>query len=114
MNSYERFRDPDDFQPGFWCGPNDGGIKRGDSAETGGEEAGPTDGAGPEDETELLHQADLDDLTVLDADDPSLGLTDIGDVPPEDWAADTGPTHSAEEKNRVAWDQLKSKPSHKG
>jgi hypothetical protein len=100
MSSYERFRDPDDSQPGFWCGPNDGGIERGDSADTGDEEAGPTDGA-------------LDDLTVLDADDPSLGLTDIGDVPPEDWAADTGPTHSAEEKNRIAWDQLKSKPSHK-
>lgn len=114
MNSYERFRDPDYSQAGFWCGPNDGGIKRGDGAATGDEEAGPTDGAAPEDETDLLHQADLDDLTVLDARDPSLGLTDIGDVPAGDWAADTGPTHSAEEKNQVAWDQLKSKPSHTG
>jgi hypothetical protein len=59
MSSYERFRDPDDSQPGFWCGPNDGGIERGDSADTGDEEAGPTDGV-----------------------------------------------------NRIAWDQLKSKPSH--
>ena len=39
---------------------------------------------------------DLDDLTVLDADDPTLGLTNYGDVPPDDWAANTGPTRSAE------------------
>ncbi len=39
---------------------------------------------------------ELDELTVLDASDPDLGLTNIGDVPPDDWAADTGPTHSGE------------------
>jgi len=28
----------------IWCGPNDGGIKRGDRADTGDEEANPTEG----------------------------------------------------------------------
>lgn len=39
---------------------------------------------------------DIGDLTILDATDPSLGLTNIGEVPPDDWAADTGPTRSGE------------------
>jgi hypothetical protein len=39
---------------------------------------------------------DLEDLSIVDATDPSLGLTDIGDVPADDWAADTGPTQSDE------------------
>jgi hypothetical protein len=112
MSSHNRMFDDPDASVGFWCGPNDGGIKRGDSAETGDEEAGPTGGIHPEDEAESLGQADLDDLTILDADDPSLGLTDIGEVPADDWAANTGPTRSAEEQDRVKWDQLKSKPSH--
>ncbi len=34
---------------------------------------------------------ELGDLTVLPAEDPSLGLTNL-DGNPEDWAADTGPT----------------------
>ena len=33
-----------------------------------------------------------DELTVVSADDPNLGLTDIGNTGPDDWAADTGPT----------------------
>jgi hypothetical protein len=107
---YDSYSDPDDARA-YWCGPNDGGIKRGDRADTGDDEAQPTAGAEPEDETEALDQTDLDDLTVLPASDGALGLTDIGDVPPEDWAADTGPTHSAEEQDRVAWDQLRSKPT---
>jgi len=106
------FNDPDDSPLTYSCAANDGGIKRGDSAETGDDEARPTAGAEPEDETESLGQSDLDDLTVLDADDPTLGLTDIDAVPPEDWAADTGPTRSAEERDRVAWDQLRSRPEH--
>lgn len=88
---------------------NDGGIKRGDRAATGDEQAGPTADAQPEDQTELLNQSDLDDLTILNADDPTLGLTDIDAVPPEDWAADSGLTRSVEEVDRVAWDPLKSK-----
>lgn len=105
-----RFHDQDDSPVSYSCAANDGGIKRGDRAATGDEEAGPTAGAEPEDETESIGQADLDDLAVLDADDPSLGLTDIDTVAPEDWAANTGPTRSAEERDRVSWDPLKSKP----
>ncbi len=36
----------------------------------------------------------IDDLTIVSADDPSLGLTDYGDKGPDDWAADTGPTRT--------------------
>jgi hypothetical protein len=131
----------------LWCGPNDGGIKRGDRADTGDEEAGPTDGVGPggsgvhggtglgtvgtatvdpssegaldgagamddvdaDLEQGALHDADLGDLTVHDANDPTLGMTNIGDLPADDWAADTGPTHSAEEEDHVAADPLKSR-----
>lgn len=103
-------------QESNYTSANTGGIKRGDSAETGDLKAKPTDksdragsGAGahvtgdpsalgPSRGRTPLHADgnDLDDLTVMDADDPALGLTNIGDVPPEDWAADTGPTHSGE------------------
>ena len=38
--------------------------------------------------------ATLDDLTIVSADDPSLGLTAYGDVEAKDWAADTGPTRN--------------------
>ena len=38
--------------------------------------------------------AGIDDLTVTDASDPRLGLTNIGDKPPEDWAANTGLTRT--------------------
>jgi hypothetical protein len=76
----------------YYTAANQGGIKRGDSAETGDLEAQPSetaDNADPEEE--------LDELTVKDADDPDLGLTDIGDIPADDWAADTGPTRTGEE-----------------
>ena len=33
---------------------------------------------------------ELDELTIKSADDPTLGLTNRGVVPPQDWAADTG------------------------
>jgi hypothetical protein len=36
----------------------------------------------------------IDGLTVVSADDPSLGLTNYGDKGPDDWAADTGPTQT--------------------
>lgn len=100
-----------------------GGIKRGDSEETGDLEAQPTatadrggsgatggnsgasgivtgdpsaGGGETVGETMLTGDGDLDDLTVKDASDPDLGLTGIGNVPAEDWAADTGPTRSTE------------------
>jgi hypothetical protein len=42
--------------------------------------------------------SDLDDLNILSAGDPRLGLTDYGNTPAEDWAADTGPTHNPGDK----------------
>jgi hypothetical protein len=116
---------------------NDGGIKRGDRADTGDLEARPTDGVSeagsgvqgggsavghPTDNPSALgdlrtigegvpsgtpeagegtdeNTGDIGDLTILDASDPSLGLTNIGDIPADDWAADTGPTHSEEEES---------------
>src|SRR5438270_2885061 len=89
---------------------NQGGIKRGDSAETGDLAARPTEdvdsaGAGTPFKASVDPSAlgpsrgrtpldggdnDLDDLTVYDASDPTLGLTNIGEIPPDDWAADTG------------------------
>src|SRR5579884_2190111 len=51
----------------------------------------PEAGEGTDEDT-----GDIGDLAVLDATDPSLGLTNIGDVPADDWAADTGPTRSGE------------------
>jgi hypothetical protein len=45
---------------------------------------------------------DLGDLTILEADDPTLGLTNIGGKPGEDWAADTGPTRSNEEMDETS------------
>ncbi|MFN3323971.1 MAG: hypothetical protein ACK5AZ_10785 [Bryobacteraceae bacterium] len=104
-------------------GPNDGGIKRGDRADTGDNEARPADtvssgGSGPSadnpgnttaDPSSLAEIANaaapvdvaeggagIDDLTVLDASDPSLGLTNIDESGPGDWAADTGPSRSPE------------------
>lgn len=107
------FSDPGDGSVTYSCSANDGGIKRGDRADTGDEAAAPTAGAEPADESESIGQSDLDDLAVLDAGDPSLGLTDIDDVPPQDWAANTGPARSAEERDRVSCDPLKSKPNRK-
>ena len=72
---------------------NQGGIQRGDREETGDLEARPTEKA-PE-----AGRDDLDDLSVHGASDPDLGLTDVGDVPPDDWAANTGPTRSNEESS---------------
>ena len=39
----------------------------------------------------------IDDLNIVSADDPRLGLTDYGNVGPDDWAANTGPTRTPEE-----------------
>lgn len=110
------------------CGPNDGGIKRGDRADTGPDQAGHKDGVGrtgsgvpggdggstghvtgaPDSEAEPVDLGeewlvpedsevaaeDIADFTVTTADDPSLGMTDIAGRPPEDWAADAGPSRN--------------------
>jgi hypothetical protein len=36
----------------------------------------------------------------MEATDGRLGLTDIGDVPPDDWAADTGPTKNPDAESK--------------
>ena len=53
----------------------------------------------------------LDDLTIRDASDASLGLTDVDDFPPEDWAANTGPAVTAEEGSEGATRRLNSERS---
>jgi hypothetical protein len=78
------------------------GVPGGDGGATGHPTALP-DSLGADDTSiddsgpaALEGDADIEDLTVLSADDPSLGLTNYGEVPADDWAADTGPTRSAE------------------
>jgi hypothetical protein len=39
---------------------------------------------------------DNDGFEVMQATDGRLGLTNVGDVPPDDWAADTGETRTPE------------------
>ena len=48
----------------------------------------------PADESDDVEQEirEDDSFEILDATDGRLGLTDIGDKPADDWAADTGPT----------------------
>ncbi len=101
---------------------NSGGIKRGDSAETGDLSAQPTEtadraGSGAQGgnsgasghvtadssalgvsrgEQFLRGESDLEDLSVKDASDPDLGLTNVEGKPAEDWAANTGPSTSTE------------------
>ena len=36
-------------------------------------------------------------METMEPTDGRLGLTNIGNVPADDWAADTGPTRDAEE-----------------
>ena len=66
-------------------------IKRGDRKDTGDLEARPQQkGASPDLKDGTVQ--DLQGLTIHDAEDPELGLTNIGEVPAQDWAADTGET----------------------
>ncbi len=103
-------------QESHYTSANLGGIKRGDSSETGDLDAQPTatadrggsgsyaqvtgdasaGGGETVGETPLRGDGGLDDLTVKDATDPDLGLTGIEGSPSQDWAADTGPTVSTE------------------
>jgi len=102
-------------------GPNDSSIHRGDRQETGDNEAQPTEtGSGPArptaDPTSLGGTTssrrppsggfDADEelrdnygMEVVEPTDGRLGLTNVGDVPPDDWAADTGPTKSPESES---------------
>jgi hypothetical protein len=89
-------------------------LKRGDREDTGGNEARPDElGSGramptvdptslggtssirhpSTDRTDLESDLREDDgMEVLEPTNRALGLTNVGDIPPEDWAADTGGT----------------------
>ena len=104
--------------PEIQAGPNDSSIHRGDREDSGDDEARPTEtGTGPgrptADPTSLggttsigqpeSHGFDAEEelrddygMDVVEGTDGRLGLTNIGDVPPDDWIADTGPTKSPE------------------
>ena len=99
-------------------GPNDSPIHRGDREETGDEEARPDEvGSGYAiptvdptafggtssishpttehlDVEDELH--DTEGFEVMTPDDGRLGLTNVGNKPPDDWAADTGETRTPE------------------
>ncbi len=97
-------------------GPNDGGIHRGDGEETGDNEARPDElGSGPAQPTvdttafggttSIRHPTsgrasieeelrDSDGIEIMEPGDGRLGLTNVNDVPPDDWAADTGETRT--------------------
>jgi hypothetical protein len=103
---------------------NEGGIRRGDRADTGDLEARRTEGTGPGGSgvpggaggstgnptaaadaldrpvdngiAEIHGDTELEELSVHGASDPDLGMTNIGSVPADDWAADTGPTRTGE------------------
>jgi hypothetical protein len=49
---------------------------------------------------------DVDGMTVLPASDPALGLTNVADRPAEDWAANTGPTRTAEASRKGVSSEL--------
>lgn len=96
------------------CGPNDSPIHRGDREETGDEEARPDElGSGFAQPTvdptafggtsSIRHPTsghasiedelrDYDGMEVMEPSDGRLGLTNVNDVPADDWAADTGET----------------------
>ena len=114
----------------MYCGPNDGGGKRGDRDDTGDLEAQPTEkqekrgastghvtvdssalgggaGASVTGTGDLeAESGTLDELTVHDATDPELGLTNIGEVPAEDWAANTGPSRTGESSSSGTTEEM--------
>jgi hypothetical protein len=95
-------------------GPNDSSISRGAREETGDNEARPTekgwgDAQPTVDDTALgggsstghrggfsfdleEEREDLDGIEIMEANDGRLGLTNTGQAPADDWAADTGET----------------------
>lgn len=85
-------------------GPNDGGIKRGDKAETGDEEARPNtlneEMPIPEDDAigtfEENPDPDANDMETVTPYNPKSGITNTERRPRDDWAADTGPSQTPE------------------
>jgi hypothetical protein len=104
--------------PSFYLGPNDSPIHRGDREDTGDDEARPDEmGSGwavptvdptafggtssishPTSEHFDIEDEirDNDGMEVMLPTDGRLGLTNIGDTPADDWAADTGETRTPE------------------
>jgi hypothetical protein len=104
--------------PGYVTGPNDSPIHRGYREDTGDEQARPDElGSGPAQPTvdptafgatsSIRHAEsarfsveeelrDSDGFEVVEATDGRLGLTNVNDIPPDDWAADTGDTRTAD------------------
>lgn len=77
--------------------PKDGGNNAQDVTSNGSGVRAGNDGpagmpTGPN--SDLAPGDNVDDLNVTTADDPRLGLTNRKGKPPEDWAADTGPTRN--------------------
>ena len=101
-------------------GNNDSAIKRGDRLDTGDNQARPDEiGSGDAQATgdptsfgavnsfrhpssdrfdPVAELSDVDGMESMLPDDGRLGLTNVGTVPADDWAADTGPTRTAEEE----------------
>jgi len=99
-------------------GPNDSPIHRGDREETGDDEARPDElGSGDAEPTvdptafggtsSISHPTrahvdfdeelnDSDGFEVMEPTDGRLGLTNIGNKPADDWAADSGETRTPE------------------
>lgn len=79
-------------------GPTGSGVPGGDDGATGHVTGAPDSLAEPVNATDLTPEdvlasaEDLEDFTITDRNDPRLGLTGVPNHPPEDWAADTGPT----------------------
>jgi hypothetical protein len=88
----------------LYLGPNDGGIKRGDRAETGDEQARPNilddEQPSPEDDAigtfEETPDPDSNDMETVTPYNPRSGITNTGRRPRDDWAADTGPSQTPE------------------
>lgn len=86
-------------------GSNDGGVKRGDRAETGDEKARPNilnDGELPIPEDEAIGtfedspDPDSNDMEILTPYNSRSGVTNTGRRPADDWAANTGPSQTPE------------------
>lgn len=99
-------------------GPNDSPIHRGDRSDTGDDEAQPDEmGSGPAQPTvdptafggttSIRHPEsdrfdpkdeleDYEGMETMLPTDGRLGLTNVGNKPADDWAADTGPTRNNE------------------
>ena len=62
----------------------------------GSSSAGSPSAGSSDEEAELVYSnsGGIDDLNVVKANDPRLGLTNRGTHPAQDWAADTGPTRN--------------------